>query len=194
MDFYEVVRSRRSTRKFKEDRVPPESLDRILDAGRWAPSGSNLQPWRFVVVTDEDVKGKIAEICTRSSTEAWSHFPSRVTSYLEQRGGTPNKLHWSKIPVLVVVCYEVSAKQSHDVALASAWAAIENMLLATTAEGLAGCPYTTYDSREETALKEVLRVPQQFHVAAILQLGSGSTRPPPPSRKRIEEVVSYQHF
>jgi nitroreductase len=194
MDFYDVVRNRRSTRKFKEDPVPPDVLSRILDAGWWAPSGGNAQPWRFVIVTDEDVKGKIADICTRSSSEAWAHFSSKAAAYLEQRGGTPNKLYMRKIPVLIVVCYEVLANQSRDVALASAWVAIENMLLATTAEGLGGCPYTTYDSKEETALKETLQVPQQYNIAAIIQLGYGSAHATPPSRKRIEEIVSYQHF
>ena len=174
--------------------MPTESLRRILDAGRWAPSGGNLQPWRFVVITDEDVKGKIAEICTRSSSEAWAHFSTSVERYLEKRGGTPNKQYMRKIPVLIVVCYEVPQRQSRDVALASAWVAIENMLLAATAEGLASCPYTTYDSKEEIALKEALRIPAEYHIAALLQLGYGSAQPPPPKRKGMEEIVSYQHF
>jgi len=58
MDFYEVVLKRRSTRKFKDDAVPPEALNRILEAGRWAPSAANLQPWRFIVVTSAEVKEK----------------------------------------------------------------------------------------------------------------------------------------
>jgi nitroreductase len=194
MEFYELVKRRRSTRRFKEDPVPTESLGRILDAGRWAPSGGNLQPWRFVVVTDEDVKGKIAEICTRSSSEAWAHFSTATKGYLEKRGGTPSKQYMRKIPVLIAVCYEVSQRQRRDVALASAWVAIENMLLAATAEGLASCPYTTYGSKEEIALKEALQVPEQYHVAALLQLGYGSAQLPPPTRKGIEEIVSYQHF
>jgi nitroreductase len=194
MDFYEIVRNRRSTRRFKEEPVPPESLSRILDAGRWAPSGGNIQPWRFVVITDKDIKGKIAEVCTKSSSEAWRSFSKAMEGYLEKRGATPSKLYMKEIPVLVAVCYQVPERQSRDVALASAWVAIENMLLAATAEGLASCPYTTYDSKEETALKELLQVPQQYHIAAILQLGYGSAQPPPPSRKRIEEIVSYEHF
>jgi len=174
--------------------VSTESLGRILDAGRWAPSGGNRQPWRFVVVTDEDVKGKIAEICTKSSKVAWAHFSTATKGYLEKRGGTPSKQYMKKIPVLIVVCYEFTQRQSRDVALASAWVAIENMLLAATAEELSSCPYTTYDPKEEIALKEALQIPQQYHIAALLQLGYGSAQPPPPKRKGIEEIVSYQHF
>jgi nitroreductase len=194
MEFYELVKRRRSTRGFKEDPVPTESLGRILDAGRWAPSGGNLQPWKFVVITDEVVKGKIADVCTRSSSEAWANFSTAMGGYLEKRGGTPNKQYMRKVPVLIAVCYEVPLRQSRDTALASAWVAIENMLLAATAEGLASCPYTTYDSKEEIALKGVLQIPEQYHVAALLQLGYGNAQPPPPTRKGMEEIISYQHF
>jgi nitroreductase len=194
MDFYDVVHKRRSIRRFREEPVPSESLLRILDAGRWAPSGGNLQPWRFVVVTNTDLKSKIAEICTKSSSEAWARFTKATEGYLEKRGGTPNKLYMKKIPVLVAVCYEIQERQSRDVSLASAWVAIENMLLAATAEGLGSCPYTTYDSEEERALKETLQIPEHFHIAAVIQLGYGSAQPPPPSRKRIEEIVLCEHF
>lgn len=54
MDFYEVIRTRRSVRAFKKDSIPETVLNRILDAARIAPSGSNRQPWRFILVTDEN--------------------------------------------------------------------------------------------------------------------------------------------
>ncbi|MEM3466786.1 MAG: nitroreductase family protein, partial [Candidatus Jordarchaeales archaeon] len=59
MDFYEVVRTRRSIRSYKPDPVPDEVLKRVLDAARIAPSGSNRQPWRFIVVKNEDLKKKL---------------------------------------------------------------------------------------------------------------------------------------
>ncbi len=74
MEFYDVVYKRRSIRKFKEDKVPREILDRVLEAGRWAPSGANLQPWRFIVVTASEVKSKIADVCTEYSKRVWRDF------------------------------------------------------------------------------------------------------------------------
>jgi nitroreductase len=64
-----VVVKRRSIRKFNKDAVPEESLENVLEAGRWAPSAGNCQPWRFLVVTDPKIKAKIASNCTRFSKE-----------------------------------------------------------------------------------------------------------------------------
>lgn len=61
--FIDLVRTRRSTRHFRPDPVPPQLLDQLLEATRWAPSGFNLQPTHFVVVTDQDVKAKLYPAC-----------------------------------------------------------------------------------------------------------------------------------
>lgn len=61
--FLDLVRSRRSTRHFRPDPVPSDLLDELLEATRWAPSGFNLQPTHFVVVTDPDVKAKLCKAC-----------------------------------------------------------------------------------------------------------------------------------
>jgi nitroreductase len=194
MDFSEVVVKRRSIRKFREDSVPVEVLTRVLDGGRWAPSAGNCQPWRFIVVRDVDVKGRIAETCTRFSRKAWAAFPPERVRYLAERGGTWDKSYMKHVPVLVAVCYGVPKGMREELALASVWMAVENMLLAATAEGLGSCVYTTYDSEEENALKEILWVPEQYRIATVIQLGYASVEPSSPSRKRLEEIVSYEHF
>ena len=58
--FMEIVRNTRSIRRFRPDPVPDDSIDKIIEAGRWAPSGFNQQPWEFVVVKDAAYRGKIA--------------------------------------------------------------------------------------------------------------------------------------
>lgn len=63
--FLDLVRSRRSTRHFRPEPVPPELLDELLEAARWAPSGFNLQPTHFVVVTDPDVKARLFPACMK---------------------------------------------------------------------------------------------------------------------------------
>jgi len=194
MDFNEVVVKRRSVRKFKQDPVPKEVLNRILEAGRWAPSAGNSQPWRFIVVTDVNVKERISETCTRFSRKIWAAFAPENAKYLAQRGGTWDKKYMKNVPALIAVCYNVPRKMRDEVALASAWAAIENMLLAATSEKLGSCIYTTYDSEEENELKEILKIPEPYRLAAIIQLGYADYHPPPPSRKRLDEIVSYQHF
>jgi nitroreductase len=66
--FLELVKNRRSVRRFKPDPVPAEYIDKIIEAARWAPSGFNLQPWEFVVVRDKKLKDDIVQFC-RSSME-----------------------------------------------------------------------------------------------------------------------------
>lgn len=82
MDFIQVIANRRSVRKFKDEPVPEEALNKVLEAGRWAPSAGNSQPWRFIVVTDADVKRKIADVSTEFSKRAWAEFSP--TNSLEQ--------------------------------------------------------------------------------------------------------------
>lgn len=194
MDFREVVVKRRSERKLKDDAVPADALTAVLDSGRWAPSAGNSQPWHFIVVTDVEVKEKIAEVCTASSKKAWSRFSPERAKYLAQRGGTWDKSYMKHVPVLVGACYMVPKGMREELALASVWMAVENMLLAATNEGLGSCVYTTYDLEEEKALQDLLQVPQQYRMAAIVQLGYASAEPPSPSRKKLEEIVSCEHF
>ncbi len=63
MEFYEAVMTRRSVRSYKPDPVPEDALNRILEAVRMAPSGSNRQPWKFIVVTDSEKRRGLMEIC-----------------------------------------------------------------------------------------------------------------------------------
>jgi len=194
MDFSEVVVRRRSIRKFKEDPVSDKVLGKILEAGRWAPSAGNAQPWRFIIVTDPTIRQRIAVACTESSKKAWSKFHPERARYLAQRGGSWDKSSMAKIPVLIAVCYDVPERMREELASGSAWAAIENMLLAATAEGLGSCIYTFYDLDEEEKLKGVLQVPSEHRVAAMIQIGYSKVDPPLPSRKALKEIVCRQHF
>jgi nitroreductase len=183
MDFSEVVLKRRSIRKFRDDVVPDEVLERVLEAGRWAPSAGNSQPWHFIVVKSDEAKGKITEACTRSSKKAWAGFSPERARYLAERGGTWDKSYMKRVPVLVAVCYSVPNGMREELALASVWMAVENMLLAATNEGLGSCVYTVYDDEEENVLKEILQVREQYRITTIIQLGYASTEPATPSRK-----------
>lgn len=194
MDFYEVVFKRRSIRKFKEKPVPKKALKNVLEAGRWAPSAGNTQPWRFIVVTDADVKKKIAEMCTEFSRKAWAKLSPERARYLAARGGSWDKSSMGKIPVLIVVCYEILEGMREELVLGSAWASIENMLLAATAEGLGSCIYTFHNVEEENTLRGILEVPRRHRIAAMIQLGHSAVEPPLPSRKTLKEIVSYQRF
>lgn len=113
---------------------------------------------------------------------------------MAQRGGSWDKSGMVKIPVLIAVCYETLEQMREEMVLASAWTAVENMLLAATDEGLGSCIYTFYDLDEENKQKDTLQVPEGYRIATMIQLGYSKAEPPLPSRKPLKEMVSYQHF
>jgi nitroreductase len=61
MELLEAIRTRRAIRKFKPESVPPELIEKMLEAARWAPSSVNSQPWEFIVITDPEIKQKISQ-------------------------------------------------------------------------------------------------------------------------------------
>lgn len=194
MEFREVVVKRRSVRKFRKDPIPEESLRRVLEAGLWAPSAGNCQPWHFLVVTDSEIKAKIASCCTSFSKKHWKRFSPARARYLAARGGSWDKSYLRDIPILVVVSYKLPENVSRELVLGSVWMCVENMLLAATDEGLGSCVYTLMNRDEENKLKYILNADQRDGIACIVQLGYAKTEPIPPCRKQLGEIVSYEHF
>lgn len=194
MEFKEVVVTRRSVRKFTKDAVPKEALVNVLEAGRWAPSAGNCQPWHFVVITDSLTKATIAQNCTRFSKKHWMQFPPERAKYLAARGGSWDKSNMKETPILVAVCYKFLENMRDELVSGSVWMAIENMLLAATDEGLGSCVYTFFNRKEENELKQILHASQRDRIACIIQLGYTKAEPISPSRKQLSEIVSYEHF
>jgi nitroreductase len=98
------------------------------------------------------------------------------------------------VPVLLGVTYKSEKGFRNELALGSTWIAVENMMLAITNEGLASCVYTFLNKREENKIGRLLRVPRTHRTACMLQVGYAEGEPPKPSRKELEEIISYQHF
>jgi nitroreductase len=194
LEFKEVVIKRRSVRKFKKDAIPEELLRNVLEAGRWAPSAGNCQPWHFLVVTDREIKAKIANNCTSFSKEHWKQFSPARAKYLAARGGSWDKSCMGDVPILVVVFYELPRNISGELVLGSVWMAVENMLLAATDEGLGSCVYTFLNRNEENKLKRILNASRRDRIACMVQLGYTRTEQTFPCRKQLSEIVSYEHF
>jgi nitroreductase len=194
MEFRELVVKRRSVRNFTEDPVDNAMMERILEAGRWAPSASNSQPWHFIIITETDIKEKIAKNATQFSREAWRKFPPERARHLAARSGSWNKSTMARVPVIAAVCFRLMENIRSELVLGSVWTAVENMLLASANEGLGACVYTFYNMREENKTRKILRVPEDYRIACLIQLGYGNTMPQVPSRRPFAGIVSYQYF
>ncbi len=194
MEFYDVITRRRSVRKFKPNDVDEKTVRRILEAGMWAPSTGNLQPWRFVVVQNKSIKEQLAKVHTDYSQKVWSKFKSEVAKDLASRGGGWRKEYLVDVPVWIIVCYRLTIQKGFDeTAFASTWCAIENMLLAATAEGLGCCPYTLADG-EEQAIREILPIPKDHRIAAIIHIGYTDAKLKAPNRREFRTLVGYNKF
>ena len=173
MDFYEVIRTRRSIRSYKPDPIPEEVLTRVLDAARIAPSGSNRQPWKFIVVKDEELKRRIAKACH-------------------------SQMFIAEAPVVIVACgYNIHYNRGEYMGdfsmLVDVSIAFTHLILAARAEGLGTCWIGSFNNEE---IKRILSIPEEVNVVAITPLGypkDEEFREPGP-RKPLSEIMSVDKF
>jgi nitroreductase len=161
MDALEAIRKRRSIRQYSGGAIPKADLETIVDAGRLAATGSNRQPWDFVVITD---RAMIAQFKVSSPWIA------------------------SAAAVIVVVMDPRSRWWVEDGA-----AAIENMLLASTALGYGSCWVEGDVLPREEQFKILLEVPEEKRVMALIPIGVAAETPAP-EKKPLEQVLHWEKY
>ncbi len=169
MDVFEAIKTRRSIREYQEKEIEEEKLQRILEAGRLAPSAKNIQEWRFVVVRDKQTREKLAQA-------------ARNQSFVVQA------------PVCIVGCatitdYRMTSGQKAypiDVAIA-----IDHMTLVAIEEGLGTCWVGAFF---EDQVKEILDIPEDVRVVTLLSVGYPSFQPPPKSRLPKEKIICREKW
>ena len=152
MEFLELVKSRYSVRSYQPRPVEQDKLDRVLEAVRLAPSGSNRQPWKFVVVRDAEIRGSLVGPCMNQQHIAQA--PVVVAGV----GLMPDRMMRCGIPGDAV-----------DLAIA-----MEHLALAATAEGLGTCWIGAFDQDQ---VREVLGIPESAKVVELMTLGYPAGQP-----------------
>ena len=195
----EGMSTARSIRRFRPDPIPDDLLRSVLEAATWAPSGSNTQSWRLLVVRDPEQRRQIGEIYRKGFFEfypaerlASETDPSRQRMmtgavYLAEHLGT-------EPPVLVMFCQNAPAAGSNSPSSVCPWTrgssiylAVQNLLLAARASGLGGC-LTTVHLLYEAEAKAVFGIPDDVDTFALVPLGYPRDRFGPLRRKPVEEV------
>ncbi len=181
MDTLEAIETRRSVRKFLSKPIEPEKLQAVLNAARLAPSWANLQCWRFVVVEDPSVKGRISEL-------------SYVEAFFAHRGykTNPAQKALAEAPVVIVACAEPGESgdmRGQQYYLTDVGIATENLMLAAHALGLGSVFVGVFD---EEGLGDLLNIPPEVRIVGLFPLGYpqevGKGGPP---RKPLDEIVYY---
>jgi len=165
MSIVELLLSRRSIRKFRKDQIPQDELQKILEAGRHSPSASNMQPWRFIVLTDPKIKEQL-------SHRQWSGFikDTAVTIAGCAYEGSDYARKWSRVDTSI---------------------ALENMVIAAWGLGIGSCWVGDFDEDE---VRSILNVPNDWKILALISFGYPDETPEAPPKKPISEIVSYNKF
>jgi nitroreductase len=197
-----VIQDRRSIREYSPEPVSEEDLNLILEAARLAPSGENAQPWRFIVVKDQDTRNKLGAIAGGGSGRRFT--AEFVTKKMQERFATledeaKKKAAFEKLtsgqvsafladaPVDLII---VGKKDVWDLPFDTS-AAIENILLMVTALGLGACWVIApcIDIRDEERIKDLLSIPQGYKAISIISIGHPTRPHRPRPRLLLDEIV-----
>jgi len=171
MDVFEAIKNRRSIRSYKTDPIDDKVMARLLAAMRLAPSGKNLQPWKFIIVRDPKIKEELVPACR-------------------------NQTFIAKAPCIIAAC--AFEKQSYDKmgSYMSSWAidvtiAMDHLTLAAASIGLGTCWIGAFNEGE---VKKILDVPADVRIVALMPLGYPEFIPPQRSRKSLAEIICYEKY
>ena len=159
----DYIKSRRAVREYLEKEPTDKAIEKILDAGRWAPSGLNNQPWRFVVIKDKDVKEDI----------------SRLTKY--------SKIVRSA-PVLICVFLDNQEVYNRDKDMLSAGACIQNMILEAHSLCLGTCWLGEILNKKEK-INQLLKVPRDYELMAVVTLGYPTPKRRTSTRQPLKDFI-----
>ena len=202
MELLEAISSNGTCRYFKPDPIPREVLRRALSAARFAPSGGNRQPVRFVVVTDARLRRELAALYL----PRWQAYIGGMTRGEVRVDTLPAMVrhadhfanHLAEVPALVVVgarladCYATDTQLGRlsVVGGASIYPAVQNFLLGCRAEGL-GTALTTLLVADEPKIKPLLNIPEEIATAAYIAVGYPAKPFPKELRRRSLDEICF---
>jgi len=164
----ETILNRRSVREYTDEPVSEKDINTILDCARWAPSGLNNQPWKFIVVRDEDTIKNLAQ-CT--------HYSTIVL----------------RSKVLIAVYLDNEEMYHHDKDVMAIGASIQNMLLACVELGL-GSVWLGEILKQADKVNSILEVPENHELMAVIAIGKTVEKERTSSRKSISELTFENKF
>jgi len=165
-DIIDIIKSRRSVRKFTTDPVPEDLIEKILEAGRWAPSGLNNQPWRFAVITAADLKQEI----------------SKLTNYAKVVLAAQ---------VLIAVFLDTETSYHREKDIQGIGACLENMLLEAHSLGL-GAVWLGEIIKSSEQIKSLLGVGKKLDLMAVVAMGHPDEKPRQIQRKDLKDLIVFR--
>jgi nitroreductase len=164
MDLFEAIGKRTSVRAYSNKPISKKLLEKLIDAGKRAPTGRNVQPLEFIVLTQPDKKQLIANITN------YGKFLSQAPA-----------------------CIAVYSKNTKYY-LEDGCAAVENILLAATALGLGSCWIAGDKKPYVNEIQTILRVPSHFRLVALIAIGYSQNQTTPTPKRTLKKVIHWEQF
>ena len=206
-DLLEVLKKRRSIRRFRPDRIPDEIVNKVIEAARWAPSGFNTQPWEFVVIRKEALREQIYQFVTDYRSSHYGEMeknrePWQKAHFAIRRGGD---LDWKIAPVYILVLGDTRAKaglpmtvryhvhKCQSIFTSSLANAFLYMLLAATTLGLAGQWVSAVQvPLVNSKIRNLLGIPEALDLYDLLVLGVPAMNTRAKYLRPRESMVHYE--
>ncbi|MFH0914485.1 MAG: nitroreductase family protein [Chloroflexota bacterium] len=208
-ELLELLKKRRSIRRFKPDPVPEEYIGKILEAGRWAMSGANGQPWEFIVVKERENIRRIADAWLEVRKEQYAIEQTRVEEYRQPQLSRPptSPPGFREAPLLIVVLGDRRTLQATVLStnfipgeggpgalyFKNMANATQNLHLACAALGL-GSQWLSCNHMWEQAIKSILDIPPALDVHTLVAVGEPAYTPEPTYRRELKEIVHWEKY
>jgi len=173
MELSEAIMNRRSIRKYKDTQVDDDQINKIIEAGVWAPSAGNLQGWEVIVVKDHETKVKLAVACYIREFIAQAPVVFVMCAYKRRSGATYGDRGRDLYCIQDAAC------------------AAQNMLLTIYDLGLSACWNGSFD---EDSVSDLLKIPEGVRPVAIITVGYPDEKPVAPARLEIEEFIHREKY
>ena len=200
MNVFEAIKKRRSIRKFKATTLSGEHIDKLIDAARLAPSGSNVQPWRFMIVKDKDLKAKLRKasfdqkfieeapivIVCCGDLLSWKRTKEHVQETLRIINFKFSKESVEELMKKADKACDGEIHERIPSALLNVAIAIEHIVLEAVELGLGSCWVRLFDEKK---VKQVLDLPEHLFVVALIPVGVSDEEPAPRPRLSLSEII-----
>ena len=193
MELLDAMYTLRAIRDFRSDPVPDDLIRQVLDAAIRAPSGSNAQPWAWIVLKDAGLRRQVADYYRRAFD---ARYGTRTEPELDpsrrrvRRSAAHLSEHMGEVPVLILACIRHDGSPGRMLRGSSIYPAVQNLMLAARSFGL-GTVLTTIHLAYDREVKELLGIPADVDVAALIPLGYPAAESAfgPTARTPVEELA-----
>jgi nitroreductase len=170
----DTIQNRHTTQRFTNTPIEQEKIQAILNAARWAPSWLNKQPWKFIIIKDQNTKEQLSE-----------NAPTPFINALKEA------------PICIAIIVDTTEDPFHFIEDGAA--ATQNITLAAHSLGLSSCWIGIFDVKNqkksaEAHVRKILSIPQAYRVISILPIGYSRYEPPKRNRKTLDELVYRDRF